>query len=100
MKKNYFLFVLLLSIQSWAQCDISLIDSNSWTVVYTDSEWSADYLGEFAIDGDPTSIWHTASGIPYPHEIQVDLGAEYPISGIGILPRQSPTNAKVKDHEI
>ena len=69
MKKKYFLFVLLLSIQSWAQCDISLIDSNSWTVVYTDSEWSADYLGEFAIDGDPTSIWHTASGIPYPHEI-------------------------------
>ena len=69
-------------------------------LVYTDSEWSADYLGEFAIDGDPASIWHTASGIPYPHEIQVDLGAEYPISGIGILPRQSPTNAKVKDHEI
>ena len=58
MKKNYFLFVLLLSIQSWAQCDISLIDSNSWTVVYTDSEWSADYLGEFAIDGDPASICH------------------------------------------
>jgi hypothetical protein len=100
MKKNYFLFVLLLSIQSWAQCDISLIDSNSWTVVYTDSEWSTDYLGEFAIDGDPASIWHTASGVPYPHEIQVDLGAEYSVSGIGILPRQSPTNAKVKEHEI
>ena len=39
--------VLLLSIQSWAQCDISPISSDSWTVVYTDSEWSAD--GYFAI---------------------------------------------------
>ncbi len=100
MKKYYFLLVLLFSLKSWAQCDISLINSDAWTIVYTDSEWSADYLGEFAIDGDPDSIWHTGSGVSYPHEIQVDLGAEYPVSGIGILPRQSPPNAKAKDHEI
>ena len=100
MKKIYFLVVLLSNIQLWAQCDILPVNSDSWSILYTDSEWSADYLGEFAIDGDPATIWHTGSGVPYPHEIQVDLGAEYPVSGIGILPRQNPTNAKVKAHEI
>ena len=84
MKKYYFLFVLLLSIQMAAQCDLTNINNGSWTVTYTDSEWSGDYVGENAIDGDPNTLRHSGQGVPYPHEIQIDLGANYPVSGIGM----------------
>lgn len=100
MKKIYLLIVFFISLQLSAQCDLTLIDNSSWSVIYTDSEWSADYQGDFAIDNDTATLWHTGSGVPYPHEIQIDLGASYPLSGIGILPRQAPTNAKVEQIEI
>jgi len=100
MKKFYFLFAFLMSLHLSAQCDLTSINNNPWSVIYTSSEWSADYLGEFAIDGDPSTIWHTGNGVPYPHEIQVDLGDVFPVSGIGMLPRQSPANAKASQHEI
>jgi len=100
MKNIYILLVLLLSFQLNAQCDITSIDNSSWVVTYTDSEWSGDYIGDYAIDGDINTLWHTGQGVPYPHEIHVDLGANYPVSGIGMLPRQNPTNAKAVDHEI
>ena len=101
MKKIYLLFVLLIGIQAWAQCDITPVNNASWDVIFTDSEWDANNAGEFAIDGDPLTIWHSAQNVPYPHEIQVDLGTSYPVSGIGMLPRQNNAlNGKVMEHEI
>ena len=99
MKKIYFLFVFFMSLHISAQCDLTLIDNSSWSVIYTDSEWSNDYSGDLAIDNDTGTLWHTGSGEVYPHEIHIDLGAVYPVSGIGMLPRQSPTNAKAEQHE-
>ena len=100
MKKIYLLFVFFMSLHISAQCDLTLIDNSSWSVTYTDSEWSPDYSGDLAIDNDTATLWHSGQGLAYPHEIQIDLGAVYPVSGIGMLPRQSPTNAKAEQHEI
>jgi hypothetical protein len=100
MKNILYLFIFTVVGQLSAQCDITPVANTLWTVTFTDSEWSIDYTGSLAIDGDTATLWHSGENVPYPHEIQVDLGANYPISGIGMLPRQSPTNAKALDHEV
>ena len=65
----------------------------SWSLKYVDSEETArqDGAGINAIDGDPTTIWHTSwsqSSPSCPHEIQINLGATQVINGIRYLPRQ------------
>ena len=64
-----------------------------WTLHYVDSEETAreDGAAKNALDGDPSTVWHTAyssSKSSCPHEIQVNLGGTYSISGIRYLPRQ------------
>ncbi|WP_258903927.1 endo-alpha-N-acetylgalactosaminidase family protein [Actinokineospora sp. UTMC 2448] len=69
------------------------------------AETSAENSGAAkAIDGNPSSIWHTAysvSPIPaYPHTITLDLGAQYDVTGYGYLPRQVGTNGRIKDYRL
>ena len=64
-----------------------------WSVEYVDSEETAREDGSAinALDGDPSTLWHTAwstSATSYPHEIQINLGAIQAIDGIRYLPRQ------------
>lgn len=62
-------------------------------VRYADSEETAGEDGRAAnvLDGDPRTIWHTqwqAADPPHPHEIQLDLGASYAVTGVHYLGRQ------------
>ena len=60
------------------------------------------YEGFRAMDGDPNTMWHTEFGYldpSHPHEIIVDLGASYEISGFTYLPRPGGGNGTVKDYE-
>ena len=44
-----------------------------------------------AIDGRPSTFWHTRWSEPaarHPHEIVIDLGQSYPLNGFRYLPRQ------------
>ncbi|MES2660436.1 MAG: Ig-like domain-containing protein [Verrucomicrobiota bacterium] len=68
----------------------NLIPSTGWTLKYADSQESLDYQADYAFDGDPGTIWHTAwSGTvtPPPHEIQINLGVSQSINGFRYLPR-------------
>ena len=69
------------------------ISQANWSVKFVDSQ---ELVGEDgsavnAIDGNPSTIWHTDwyvySPSP-PHELQIDLGGLYRISGFRYLPRQ------------
>jgi hypothetical protein len=44
----------------------------------------------FAIDGDPTTLWHSQFSPyqPLPHWITLDLGGSYNVTGLQYLPRQ------------
>ena len=55
----------------------------------TDSSQSADYAASKAIDDDPTTMWHTqwSPYQPLPHEITLDLGADYDVTGLLYQPR-------------
>ena len=62
-------------------------------------------LGANAIDGDPRTVWHTSfsSGLDrHPHELVIDLGAEYRVRGFRYLARQDSgwngTIARVEFH--
>jgi lysophospholipase L1-like esterase len=53
-----------------------------------------------AFDGDPATKWHTQwAGInpdpSVPHEIQINLGSVYDISGFRYLPRQDGINGRI-----
>jgi PKD repeat protein len=63
------------------------------SLVRVDSEeiYGEDGRGENAIDGDPSSIWHTRwyhANIAHPHEIVIDLGYDRQVCGFSYLPRQ------------
>ena len=69
------------------------IDRSGWTIT-TDSEETAGEDGRAvnAIDGNTGTIWHTqwqAASPAHPHEIIVDMGTGYAISGFRYLPRQT-----------
>ena len=58
-----------------------------------------------AIDGDPSTMWHTAwsevePDAPYPHWITIDLGASYDVGEFSYLPRQVGTNGRMKDYQL
>ncbi len=64
---------------------------------------AAGYEGVNALDGDPQTMWHTMFGQDnpkHPHEIVVDLGASYEISGFGYLARPGGGNGTIGKFEF
>jgi alpha-L-fucosidase len=61
-----------------------------WQIVSFSSEHDAQYGAAKAIDGDPSSFWHSSwdTNQAHPHHITIDLGREWRMSGITYLPRQ------------
>lgn len=95
------------------------IDQSGWTVVFVDSEELIAGTGTplpavNAFDGDPTTMWHTEwrvaapdPGPGPPHELVIDLGALYSLSGFRYLPRQDVTsnpngaeNGRIAEYEF
>ncbi|MBE0540154.1 MAG: discoidin domain-containing protein [Verrucomicrobia bacterium] len=70
----------------------------------TASSEQGEYDAASAVDGDPTTIWHTAwgDGAPgFPHELVVELTAPQAIAGITALPRQDGNrNGWIRAYEI
>ena len=69
--------------------------------VQVDSE-HAGYEGYRALDGDAATMWHTEFGganPPGPHQITLDLGAAYEVSGFRYLPRQGGGNGTIGRYE-
>ncbi len=69
-----------------------LIPAAQTKLVHCSSENSQNgKLAENAIDGDPRTVWHTSwsAGLDkYPHELVIDLGAEFEVRGFRYLARQ------------
>ena len=84
-----------------------LIPQDDWRLWYVDSEELSFEGGAPAVnafDGDPNTFWFTQyqpdSPLP-PHEIQIDLGGSYDISGFRYLPSQGGWEpAQIEDYEF
>ncbi len=109
MKKiKLLLFAVLgLSIQLNAQCDTTAISKVAWSINFVDSE---EAVGEgtnnghaiHAIDGITTTFWHTqwqGAQPAFPHELQINLGATYPVNGFRLNTRSDNASGKIADFE-
>jgi arylsulfatase A-like enzyme len=80
--------------------------NKGWKIVAVSSENAANKkFASQAIDGDPSTLWHTQfSGDgpkTHPHEIVIDLGASQALSGLLYLARQDGGwNGAMKEIEI
>lgn len=87
-------------------CTKEKVDRSTWSIIYVDSEETEGENGAAAnaIDGDPSTIWHSKwypTADPLPHEIQIDLGKPYQVSGFEYLPRQvGSTNGTITDYDF
>lgn len=75
------------------------------TVRSVDSQETAgeNGRGTNVLDGNPATIWHTqwqAASPSHPHEIQLDLGGSYDVTGLYYLPRQNMTNGRIAGYEV
>jgi hypothetical protein len=81
------------SVQTTLTVNLSLLARNGWSLLSVDSQETSCYngAGTNAFDGNPSTLWHTqfcGSAPPTPHQISINLGASYRLSGFQYLPRQ------------
>ena len=71
-------------------------------VIDVDSE-AVGHEGSNAIDGNPTTIWHTeweGSAPQYPHQITIELHEQTEIKGLIYLPRQNMSNGWIAEYKV
>ncbi|RXK57733.1 DNRLRE domain-containing protein [Lacibacter luteus] len=86
-------------------CTPAIISSSLVSIAYVNSQETSAENGSATnvLDDNTSTIWHTKySGTtdPYPHEVQLDLGATYAVTSFRYLPRQNSTNGRVANYEI
>ena len=60
-----------------------------WKIAYADSESTSwgNYTGDKIYDLQESTYWGTRDGVPFPHQLVIDLGEKQEISGMRLLPR-------------
>lgn len=83
--------------------DLSFTEKVGARVVRVDSQ-QRGYEGARALDGDPSTMWHTAWGDDepgFPHEIVIRCDRPAPLAGMTVLPRQDRNrNGWIRDYEV
>jgi beta-galactosidase len=80
-----------------------LIPRSPMRVIYADSEHPGEGEAGQAIDGNPSTFWHTKWGESEPkppHEIQVELGACYELTAVTYLPRQDSDHGRIAKYQL
>lgn len=81
-----------------------LVPNRDFRIVRVSSQAGANRIAEALVDGDPRTHWHSSFSpkvLKHPHEVVIDLGKRYTISGFRYLARQDVGwNGAVKDCEF
>ncbi len=81
--------------------DANLIPRSAWTIESYSSDRSPNYLIGNMLDDDTNTAWFSYTDNPratYPHEFVINLGADYQVGYVQILPRQiDPSNSWYKN---
>ncbi|MBB5351933.1 beta-galactosidase [Haloferula luteola] len=78
------------------------LDRRGWTA-QASSEQSGEGEAAHAIDGDPSTYWHTEwkdREPGPPHELEVDFGKNLRLRGVSMVPRQGQGNGRVREFRI
>ena len=79
-----------------AIAELDVLDNNgkpvsreNWKIVYADSEEtrSGNRTADKIFDLQESTFWQTVDNVAYPHQVVIDLGKEYKVTGFRILPR-------------
>lgn len=83
--------------------DLAAIPNSMITAAATSEETGyEDNSASMAVDGDPGTIWHTKWDLSnkLPQAITLNLGAEFEINKITVLPRQEGANGMIKQYSL
>ncbi len=88
--------------------DGARLDRSDWTATANSEESLYAAPAGDALDGNTTTIWHTAwsdiegreNDLPHPHWIAVDMGTSRTISGLVYVPRIDYGNGSIKQYEV
>lgn len=95
-----------LATGQWSAGNSNYLSQAGWKLIKVDSEETQkeDDPGVNAFDGLSSTFWHsqyTGGVTSLPHEIQIDLGATYNLTGMSYLPRQDGNdNGVVGQYEL
>ncbi len=82
----------------------SLVPRQSWTALSDSEEKVAeDGSARNAFDDNPQTIWHTQwfdAAPAHPHNLSINLGAVYSVTGIRHLPRQDGPSGRIAGYEV
>ena len=79
------------------------VDKSGWKVIHKSSEQGGNEKADNAIDGNPSTIWHTQynpTTPTHPHEIVVDMAQEYIVTSFIYQGRGDMVNGRIKDYEL
>lgn len=81
------------------------VPRTGWTVKYVDSQETIKEQTPATnmFDGNTSTFWGTdwsTNNTAYPHEVQIDMGANYYIAGFNYLPRQNSVNGRIASYEF
>jgi len=96
------------NIASIAEIDVLGIDGNpvsreKWNIRYADSEEtrSGNHTADKIYDRQESTYWQTVDNTAYPHQLVIDLGKEYTLTGFRILPRmEKEVPGQIKESKI
>jgi len=94
------------AIEFYTQSSTSEISKAGWSLKYVDSEETVGEHGNAtnAFDDNESTIWHTqwyGADPVCPHEIQINLGASYDLTGFRYMPRQDGgDNGRINGYEF
>ena len=96
------------NIASIAEFDV--LDANgkpvsreNWKIVYADSEEtrSGNRTADKIFDLQESTFWQTVDNTAFPHQVVIDLGKEYNVSGFRMLPRaEKNAPGLIKDYAV
>jgi len=79
------------------------ISRENWKIIYADSEEtrSGNRTADKIYDLQESTFWQTVDNTAYPHQVVIDLGKEYNVTGFRILPRaEQGAPGMIKDYKV
>ncbi|WP_299233727.1 beta-galactosidase [uncultured Bacteroides sp.] len=79
------------------------VSRENWKIAYADSEEtrSGNRTADKIFDLQESTFWQTVDNTAYPHQVVIDLGKEYKVTGFRMLPRaEKNAPGLIKDYSV
>lgn len=96
------------NVAAIAEFDVLGVDGKplsreAWKILYADSEEtrSGNRTADKIFDLQESTFWSTVDNVAYPHQLIIDLGKEYAVTGFRCLPRaEKGAPGQIKEYKV